>query len=467
MKKFSTIAIAMLFIGFLTALPAQATWIQYQTSPADLYNRADLPVNYDLLSVSVGVDDSSPNEYYFYLNFNKPITPQQFADGKGSWAGVMLDINNDGKIDYSIETNTQSYSNNFYHDGQFMDRRLGTPQADRRCAVITWSNIISDAKWIGFRIQKACLNFDSIIGIQGYADYNSKDEATNDWAPDSIWEMSLSGGAVPSPTPTSTAATSNEEVIDAQQAAVKAKIVALESLVSFYTAKKDCLGASANFEDNSAIGLFDLTDLTSLCNQLDLEASSIDRKISALDPLSKKTTSSANVATDDANELAEAADALTARMQDISDEISLTETSLSKLGLVIAVFDEQETVIAQPWEALIDRLSILPVSMRASIIKSGDYKNAQGFTKQMATVINTKETLLKVLSGIKRPTQITPLIISLESLRAQLPQLKNYTKLISSIERKIPAFVCQKGSTVVAATKTGKCAKGYEALPTN
>ena len=100
-------------------------------------------------------------------------------------------------------------------------------------------------------------------------------------------------------------------------------------------------------------------------------------------------------------------------------------------------------------------------------MKSGDYKNAQGFTKQIATVINTKETLLKVLSGIKRPTQITPLIISLESLRAQLPQLKNYTKLISSIERKIPAFVCQKGSTVVAATKTGKCAKGYEALPTN
>jgi len=467
MKKVSIIAIVLLFIGLLTSLPANATWIQYQSSPADVYNRADLPANYDLLSVSVGVADTSPNEYYFYLNFNKPITPQQFADGKGSWAGVMLDINNDGKFDYSIETNAQSYSNNFYHEGQFMDRRSGTPQADRRCAVITWSNIISDAKWIGFRIQKPCLNFDSIIGVQGYADYDSKDNATNDWAPDSIWQMSLSGGTVPTPTPTATAAASNEEAIDAQQAAVKAKIAALESLVSFYTAKKDCLESSANFEDPSAIELFDLTDLNSLCNQLDLEASSIDRKITALDPLSKKTTSSANVATDDANALAEAADALTAHMQDISDELSLTETSLSKLSVVIAVFDEQETVISQPWEALIDRLSILPVSMRASIMKSGDYKNAQGFAKQVTTVMNTKETLLKVLSGIRRPTQITPLIISLESLRAQLPQLKNYIKLISSIEKKIPAFVCQKGSTVVAATKTGKCAKGYEALPTN
>jgi hypothetical protein len=331
--------------------------------------------------------------------------------------------------------------------------------------VITWTNIISDAKWIGFRIQKTCLNFDSIIGVQGYADYDSKDNATNDWAPDSIWQMSLSGGTAP--TPTATAAASNEEAIDAQQAAVKAKIAALESLVSFYTAKKDCLESSANFEDPSAIELFDLTDLNSLCNQLDLEASSIDRKITALDPLSKKTTSSANVATDDANALAEAADALTAHMQDISDELSLTETSLSKLSVVIAVFDEQETVISQPWEALINRLSILPVSMRASIMKSGDYKNAQGFAKQVTTVMNTKETLLKVLSGIKRPTQITPLIISLESLRAQLPQLRNYIKLINSIEKKIPAFVCQKGSTVVASTKTGKCAKGYEALPTN
>ena len=35
---------------------------------------------------------------------------------------------------------------------------------------------------------------------------------------------------------TATAAASNEEAIDAQQAAVKAKIAALESLVSFYTA---------------------------------------------------------------------------------------------------------------------------------------------------------------------------------------------------------------------------------------
>ena len=108
MKKVSIIAIVLLLIGLLTSLPANATWIQYQSSPADVYNRADLPANYDLLSVSVGVDDTSPNEYYFYLNFNKPITPQQFADGKGSWAGVMLDINNDGKFDYSIETNAQS-----------------------------------------------------------------------------------------------------------------------------------------------------------------------------------------------------------------------------------------------------------------------------------------------------------------------------------------------------------------------
>ena len=98
--------------------PASAAWIQYQDGPADTFNRSDLPAEFDITRTDFGVSDSKPDEYWFFLMFAVPVTSSLFADGKGSWAGVFLDINNDNKIDYSLETNSTPYEGNYYKAGR-------------------------------------------------------------------------------------------------------------------------------------------------------------------------------------------------------------------------------------------------------------------------------------------------------------------------------------------------------------
>jgi hypothetical protein len=54
----------------------------------------------------------------------------------------------------------------------------------------------------------------------------------------------------------------------------------------------------------------------------------------------------------------------------------------------------------------------------------------------------------------------------MNSLKSQLPSLNTLKRNLQALDKKIPAVVCQKGSLVVSASKTGKCAKGFEPIPT-
>ena len=95
-----------LLIGMNTPVSSATSWIQYLSSPVDTYNRPDLLAAYDITQLDFGVLDSDPTRYSFLLDFAKPITASLFADGLGSWAGILIDINGDGKDDYSLETDT-------------------------------------------------------------------------------------------------------------------------------------------------------------------------------------------------------------------------------------------------------------------------------------------------------------------------------------------------------------------------
>jgi len=176
--------------------PASAAWIQYQDGPADTFNRSDLPAEFDITRTDFGVSDSKPDEYWFFLMFAVPVTSSLFADGKGSWAGVFLDINNDNKIDYSLETNSTPYEGNYYKAGRFQDRTSGAPLDSFKCSVQTWTNLDTKANWIGFSIKKNCLSLSSTIGIQGYTDRIPNDNAQYDYAPEDYWIVNINGGAV-------------------------------------------------------------------------------------------------------------------------------------------------------------------------------------------------------------------------------------------------------------------------------
>jgi hypothetical protein len=186
--------------------PANAAWIQYQSSEADTYNRPDLTAAFDITRLDFGVSDKAPDEYWFFLNFAQPVSANQFNDGAASWAGILLDLNNDGKEDYSLQTSqSNSYSENYSHAGRFIDRTSASPFTSSDCKVETWTNLTTKASWIGFSIKKSCKTFSSTIGIRGYSDRVSNDDKDFDFAPDAYWKVNISGGVVaPSGNSTST-----------------------------------------------------------------------------------------------------------------------------------------------------------------------------------------------------------------------------------------------------------------------
>ena len=467
--KTRVIAVAsLLLISLLPMSSSNAAWVTYQSSPNDRFNAADVKPEYDVVSVDVAVSDETPNEIYFFLEFAQRISNSQFADGKGSWASVMLDMDNDGKADFSMDTSSQSYTNNFYHTAKFTNRQGVVPMADSRCMAITWTDLVKDAKWIAFRIQKTCLNFTGTFGVRGYADFNSSDNATSDWGPDEFWKVSLAGGVVPTPIPTPTATTNTVALalINAKNAATDATNAAEEAIAAFSEAKSDCEEISNTFDDSEVMDLYDSTSLDEYCNQLDLEAASVERRISALDPQEARTVDAANRETDTANKLAEAADTLVASMQDITDELSATESQLGALVEATNYFNDYESNSIEQIDLLKERIGILPTTLQSTLKKSNEFKSLATFQRQVEAVIKSKDSILDIFTGIKRPSQITPTFNSMNSLKSQLPSLSTLKKNIQILEKKIPAIVCQKGSLVVSASKTGKCAKGFESIPT-
>ena len=155
MRKRILVSLVLVISLSFPVSPANAAWIQYQDSPADTYNRPEVIPEYDITQISFGVNDSDPDEYWFYLEFAKPVTANRFNDGQGSWAIVLLDINNDGEDDYSLETRETSYVGNESKDGKFVDRsNPGAPIESTKCVVDTWTNLDKQANWIGFSIKK-------------------------------------------------------------------------------------------------------------------------------------------------------------------------------------------------------------------------------------------------------------------------------------------------------------------------
>ncbi len=467
--KFRAALVGLIIVALITpTAPLNAAWVKYQSSPNDRFNAADVKPEYDVVSIDIGISDSSPNEIYFFLEFAKPVFNTQFADGKGSWAAIMLDMNGDGKADYSMETSSQSYVNNFYHTGKFINRQGVVPMSDSRCMVITWSDLVNDAKWIGFRVQKTCLNFEGTFGVRGYADFNSSDEGTNDWAPDEFWQVNLAEGVIPTPTPTptSTVNTTAIALTNAKNAASDATNAAIQAIAAFFDTKSSCEEISTTFDDLEVADLFDSTSLDEYCNQLDLEASSVERKISALDPQAARTVDAANKETDAANKLAEAADGLVADLQDIIDELSNTESIFGDLVDTNNFFNDYESGSIELIDLLKERIGILPPSLQSTLKKSNEFKALLTFQRQVESIVESRDSILDAVTGIKRPSQISPTLNTLNSLKSQLPSIATLKKNIQTLEKKIPAKVCQKGSLVVSASKTGKCAKGFEAIPT-
>ena len=256
------------------------------------------------------------------------------------------------------------------------------------------------------------------------------------------------------------------EIVDARNVAIDSKKAAMSALSDYARFQSACIEISSEFTEEIQ-DLFDTTSLSSYCRELDNEVASLNAKIGALDPAKAKTTDDANSMTDTANSYAEDADTFVAQIQDITDELSSTEKQFALLIKTLAPLELVEISVIDPWSSLIERIAMIPQSSQAAIKKSQNYKLAASYVVQIQKLIDSRDVQLELLSAVDRPSQLQPLINRLNGLKVSTSQMPSFKKYLDAINKSIPANVCQKGTTVLLPSKIGKCAKGFELIPTS
>ena len=163
-------------------------------SSLDTFNRPDLNPKYDIQRVDVGIYDSDLDMLHFWILFAQPLTPNMFNDNQGSWAGVLIDTNNDGADDIVINTLSSTYSSNYGQEAS-ASYRDGT----KSCEAESWMDLDNKTGWLGFKVSQKCLGLSNKFHIQGYSDYISTDSASFDYAPDSYELVDLGDYYIPKP----------------------------------------------------------------------------------------------------------------------------------------------------------------------------------------------------------------------------------------------------------------------------
>jgi hypothetical protein len=193
-----------IFLCFIAAIALQGihpateassvTWSV--ESPADTYNPPDLNPNYDVEDMSVAIFDNDSDWLWFYLWFKNVPQVNMFNDAGGSWAGVFLDSNLDGKDDYRLTiAQTTMTSNRTTVDGYLYN--IGS-QSRLSCSVRVFNNIDARNYYVAFKFQRSCINLKGSFGAQGYADYISNDDKSFDYAPTNYFTVTLPGFSTPS-----------------------------------------------------------------------------------------------------------------------------------------------------------------------------------------------------------------------------------------------------------------------------
>lgn len=181
-KRWLAVAAASLLAVVTLVTPAAAAIQNYQESPADTFTRAGTPSNFNALNVSYAEFSEAPDFHYFYIDFAAPVQAGQFDDGLGSWAMVMIDINNDGNEDYRIETGLETLEGNYGSPAYIHD--VNRDREVSGCSAVFFTNLTDRAEWVGFKLPYNCLKLPKTFGIQGYSDYIEDDNQAFDFVPE-------------------------------------------------------------------------------------------------------------------------------------------------------------------------------------------------------------------------------------------------------------------------------------------
>lgn len=202
-KRFIIILISGLLLGVAELPGAHADFIRYETSPKDTYNSPTVTPAYDITGIGFATSTNRPDDYLFFIDFAHGLSANAFNDGLGSFAAIFIDLNNDGKEDYSIETDSEPLQAGKYIAGSLVDRRGGSAREINDCLINLVTDLDSKDGFIIFYIPKTCLNFQSTVYVQGYVDHISGDSRDFDFAPSEYWGVNLGSASASPPATTS------------------------------------------------------------------------------------------------------------------------------------------------------------------------------------------------------------------------------------------------------------------------
>lgn len=177
----AAIAAALLAAVALTT-PAAAAIQNYQESPNDTFTKSGTPSNFNALNVSYAEFSEASDFHYFYIDFAGSIKADQFDDGLGSWAMVMIDSNNDGNEDYRIETGVETLDGSYGAPAYIHDVKKDREVSG--CSAVFFSNLTEKVSWVGFKLPYNCLKLPKTFGIQAYSDYIEDDDYSFDYVPE-------------------------------------------------------------------------------------------------------------------------------------------------------------------------------------------------------------------------------------------------------------------------------------------
>ncbi len=181
-KRWLAATAAALLTVVTLVTPAAAAIQNYQESPADTFTKPGTTANFNALNVSYAEFSEAPEFHYFYIDFAGAIVANQFDDGRGSWAMVMLDVNNDGSEDYRIETGIETLEGSYGSPAYIHD--VNRDKEVSGCSAVFFSNLVEKVEWVGFKLPYNCLKLPKTFGIQGYADYIEDDNLAFDFVPE-------------------------------------------------------------------------------------------------------------------------------------------------------------------------------------------------------------------------------------------------------------------------------------------
>lgn len=306
----------------------------------------------------------------------------------------------------------------------------------------------------------------SLSGIKDSSRYKIEAFPINATGTGTITNGAGRAGTQPAPLDTNeNAADASAEVIDAKKAASDAIDAGNQALALFGRYKDECTEVSTQFE-TEAQELYDSTSLATYCEQLNDLVSELDAKLGALDTEKAITADQANDLTDSANGFAEEADALVAQIQDITDELAATEKQLLSIVKLLEPINLAETEIVDGWEALVERIALLPKTSQATIKKLSSFKAAQTVHTQVIKTIASRDAILEDLGSLDDPRKLSAFVSQLSMLKINAALVPSFKKSLTALNKGIPSKVCIKGPLTLLPSKSGKCPVGYEETPT-